>query len=67
MPILGHVLYLLWFVSRALVAAEAEGKLESDRVLVVFVVLWLSWLPPTGPWWTPERARAMSGGIPGFT
>ena len=53
--------YLLWYVSRALVAAEVKGKPPLDRVLGLFFVLWFSMLLPIGAWWAQNRARAVAG------
>lgn len=53
--------YLIWYVSRALVAAEEDGKPPLDRVLGLFFVLWFSMLVPIGAWWAQERARAVAG------
>ena len=53
--------YLLWYVSRALVAAEENGKPPLDRILGLFFVLWFSMLLPIGAWWAQSRARAVAG------
>ncbi len=52
--------YLLWYVSRALLAAEERGKPPLDRVLGLFFALWFSFLLPIGAWWVQERARAVA-------
>ena len=53
--------YLLWYVSRALVAAEENGKPPLDRILGLFFVLWLTMFLPIGAWWAQRRARAVAG------
>lgn len=53
--------YLLWYVSRALVAAEEKGKPPLDRILGLFFVLWFSMILPIGAWWAQKRARAVAG------
>ena len=53
-------LYLLWYVSRALVAAEEGGKPPIDRILGLFFVLWFSMILPVGAWWAQERARVVA-------
>ena len=52
-------LYLLWYVSRALVAAEEGGKPAVDRILGLFFALWFSMILPVGAWWAQERARVV--------
>ena len=56
--------YLLWYVSRALVAAEEGGKPPLDRTLGLFFVLWFSMIVPIGAWWAQERARVVASGLP---
>jgi len=52
--------YLLWYVSRALVAAEEKTKPPLDRVLGIFFVLWFSLFLPIGVWWVQNRARRVA-------
>ena len=54
--------FLLWYVSRALVAAEENNKPPLDRVIGVFFVIWFSLCLPIGAWWVQNRAKRVADG-----
>ncbi|MDP2605550.1 MAG: hypothetical protein Q8S00_23660 [Deltaproteobacteria bacterium] len=53
--------YLVWFLSRSLVAAEEHSKPSLDRVLGIFFALWLTMFFPIAAWWVQNRARRVAG------
>lgn len=52
--------YLLWYVSRALVALEEQRKPALSGVLGTFFVLWFTMFLPVGSWWVQSRARRVT-------
>jgi hypothetical protein len=54
--------YLLWYISRALIAAEEQATPSISRVLGVFLILWVTLPLPVGAYWVHNRARQMIGG-----